>query len=783
MMIRSRQYRDIKQGSLFQSASVKEQQSLKPLRNLLEIVKKQTKRIFKFSVISSLAFSIIVGCKNGGSDSPEDSSSDSQNACAWDTDDSFSRANPYSMPSALEGYICPLGDEDWYSFVVPAGHDLVHLGVSLDAPVSSLDLSYVIWDNTANNLIASSDVKQPIVAGSAFSWLHHILPGNYFLQVRDSGNDGQDVYHPYRIELQTSKDADVNEPNNSAPMATVASGQPIVGRISYNGDEDWYQIAGDEKNILRLQLEMPISGIEVSFRIETSDGVVLATGTNISGSIQETNLTYDLAIDSAGPFYVVVYDDLNNSSDHKISYQLQVSTDFDPDANENNDNPSIATEIGTLSCGSKWSEWITTTGYIASTGDRDWYHVETTGCDGGIVEAELLFNGTTSMPENFMASLRFVREIDEQPCQLDQDCQTISKTCNSNLDCGFFGNTCSVQGTCAGGGICMPAGVCGANWALAQATEAERGAIQFCAPVQNWSAQGGFHLIVSDVAGVSFAVDHAYTLRIRGRLDPDGNEQALPYSTFSPLDNDDAVPYQANAIVVPVHDCLQGTVVPDSSEDTDSISEGDTDTYTDSSEQVDTGSEPIVIDTETTTSVDTQNDTSEDTSTETEPVLPQTVPGCCGPNDWIEGYLSYTYDQDWYSYAHPCPGKDCMVRIVYDIGAGPVDTYIRVHSNSNTWFDNIASISDKSSQQQQSGYFGGTATDDTCFYAYNGHQGSPFWYYLSVRDTIFVSQENPLDGTWDWSAEQPYRFCIEKVASECTSPCQFYEGEGCGSPQ
>lgn len=121
-----------------------------------------------------------------------------------------------------------------------------------------------------------------------------------------------------------------------------------------------------------------------------------------------------------------------------------------------------------------------------------------------------------------------------------------------------------------------------------------------------------------------------------------------------------------------------------------------------------------------------------------------------------------------------------MVRILYEIDEGPVDTYFRVFHGGSMWYDNLASVMEQTTQSAVSSAYGGLAATDDCFYAYNGHGDS---YYLSVRDTIFVDDNEPLGGQWDWSVGQHYRFCIEKVAAGCQSPCQYYEGSGCGQPE
>ena len=158
-----------------------------------------------------------------------------------------------------------------------------------------------------------------------------------------------------------------------------------------------------------------------------------------------------------------------------------------------------------------------------------------------------------------------------------------------------------------------------------------------------------------------------------------------------------------------------------------------------------------------------------------------TAADCCDSTTWTEAYLSYAYDQDWYAYQHPCPTQDCMVRVNYEFDEGPVDFYMQVYEGMNPWFDNLADTTDPGDQPAKSGYFGGLNTDDYCFYAYQGHLGDPFYYYLPVRDTVYVSEDQEDDGTWDWSTAQGYRFCIEKIAAGCVDPCFLYD-DGCGAP-
>jgi hypothetical protein len=151
---------------------------------------------------------------------------------------------------------------------------------------------------------------------------------------------------------------------------------------------------------------------------------------------------------------------------------------------------------------------------------------------------------------------------------------------------------------------------------------------------------------------------------------------------------------------------------------------------------------------------------------------------CCegNPANWVEGYLSYTYDQDWYSYEHPCPEEDCMVAVHYELAAGPVDFLLMVSRWENDVWIEFDPPSDTGNSPARSNKYGGTAAGDECFFAHNMHED----YFFVVRDTVWVSESNPRGGLWDASKDQSYRFCIEKIADGCVSPCRTADdGSGC----
>ena len=100
-----------------------------------------------------------------------------------------------------------------------------------------------------------------------------------------------------------------------------------------------------------------------------------------------------------------------------------------------------------------------------------------------------------------------------------------------------------------------------------------------------------------------------------------------------------------------------------------------------------------------------------------------------------------------------------MVRIVLQIDEGPVDHHWQVYAGNSPWFDQIVPVTEAPHHGAVAGTFGGLENSDQCFYAFQGHE-QPY-YVLSIRDFLPVP---------DASADQRYRFCIEKVADGCHEP-------------
>jgi len=682
-------------------------------------------RLLTVTLCASTLFLLLTGCSKKTEQTPEltDAANDPDDPCPWDTNDSSKNAENLPMDETTSGYICPPGDQDWYEFTVSAGNDLLNVSMTLDAPVSPVEVTYSIWlDNKTT--VAAPISGENALPGLPLSITHKLDAKTYFLMARDSGGNVQDTSHPYNIILTASKDLDSHEPNDNQEVSTSIGNdkENIKGYISYRNDEDWYSISLSKRTLLDVHLTMPKGSIEPAYSIINANGDVLASDANAGGTAVPTDLQYRVSIKEDGDYYIVISDDNKLDSDADTPYTLVLSSTPDPDVNESNDHPTEATSFSTsLSCNSDWSKWETKEGYIASSGDVDWYKLNITGCDYAVIEVDLTFDSPDSLPDDFIASARLVRVDADTSCKMDQECQTLTKKCKTNLGCSLFGNTCLASGVCGGAGVCLTGDLCGANLISKSAQPNAPGKVHFAAPLHNWSDPNAIYLVIANGYSNSFSTNHSYSVKARIITEPDPSEMADGY-TPKPPTIDEVKTQAKKAIEVPVHNCVAG---------------GDTDGG---------------------------------------------VMDCCDNGDWIKGFISFNYDQDGFKYRHPCPNNDCIVRILYEFDDGPVDFYLNVYRNGKIWFNNLSNAVDKNHQSAITGAYGGLTDNDECFYAYKGHKGDPFWYNLHIRDTVFVSEKEQTNGTWDWNIGQQYRFCIEKIADGCSEPpCHLYD-EGCGLP-
>lgn len=722
--------------------------------------------------------------------------------CVFDEDDEPAAAT--ALDGEARGALCPVQDRDWYAFSVPSGDRLVTVELSMDSPISPVEPTYEI--RAADGAAVAAPAADEVGAG--LSVRHCLAPGAYRLAVRDSGDDAQDLRNGYTLRVQTAPDPDGAEPNDGEGAATaLRPGQAASGVIACRGDADWHVIEAGERQILRYVFELPVAELEPRVRVIGADGTVLDDRSAPAARREATRLERAVMLPGAGPVFVVVGDDDGRDGDPAAAYRLTVALDDEADVNEPNNDVRTATALPALNCGDGWTGWVEVQGTVGTVGDPDWFRLPLEGCDPGVIEAEMAFDGAPAA--GVEAAVAVVRPHGDSPCAADADCRSLNRDCSSGWDCVGLGNVCQADGRCAGATTCLPEGTCGAflidrrYTPSGAAGEVNRALVS--APLRR---DPSVYLRLGDYAGDARDAARFYTLRVRVRRDPDGREPSDAYSPVR-LRSDPVGPQLQLARernVVPVHGCIlreppvmkggpMDAAVEDMAVDA-SVDMGPEDMGSEDMAAVDMTPVDMAPDMapEDMTPVDmtpvdmAPEDMAPMDMAPVDMAAPEdmgpgpdengVVPGCCGPGDWIEGALSYDGDQDWYAYRHPCPGQDCTVRIRYEIDGGSVDPLWQVFRGDSLWFDTVVPVDEVEANPARSGAFGGVEAGDQCFYAYNGHTargGDPFWYYLSVRDLLPAV---------DWDPDQRYRFCIEKVAEFCAEPpCRVYERGGCGVPE
>ena len=685
----------------------------------------------------SLLFALLACDTSSELESPA-SSDTASDPCAWDDDSVDAPAALGSEP--VPGWICPLGDQDWYRVELQESDALLTLSLELEGPVSPLDLSWTVWDSEGTEVQAEPESHEAATTGQPLEITHGLAPGVYLVALRDVGADAYDTRHGYRLTATASPDPDPNEPNQDASTAT-AGGQH-TGYVAYRGDEDWFVVRPEQDAVLSLALDADVVDYQLAYSLRDGEGETIGHVDVSESTRLATSSSLSWAIGGGERWYAVVSDDDGLDADRDTPYQLTLELLDQPDALEPNDDPAASTGLGALRCAETWSDPVEAQGYLATPADVDWFRVDLSRCESGVLEASLQLGGEEGLPEGLSPMLRFLRPDPESSCSVDQDCQSLSRTCSSDWDCAGYGNTCLGDGVCAGSGSCLPSGSCGATLLYEQAVEDRPGTVEVAVPTLG---EESLYLEVSDFMNDSASLEDAYTLTVRARQDPDEHEPNHVW-TAGPGDAPSYSVQTPYAVTVPVHDCSVPTCCLDLP-----VEEGD-------SGSVQLGGDTAVE--------DCCGDGTDACCLPTD---------CCGEDDWIEGQLSFSYDQDWYAYEHPCPDEDCLLQVHFEVGEGPVDVYTQLLVSNSLWFDALVDVSEESFHAPISSAYGGLEADDECFYAYSGHGSST--YHLGFRDTNYGGESE----RWDWDPDQTYRFCIEKVSQECVPPCTTYD-DGCGQP-
>ena len=547
--------------------------------------------------------------------------------CQRDESEGPESAVSVTVGQQVEGYLCPVEDEDWYLVELPSGTGLLGVELSMSSTITPVEPTYSVWSmNGAGepDTVAAAPAADAI--GAALDEVHCIAPDSYYLVVRDHGDNAQDLRHAYSLTVTTQAEPDTHEPNNDAASFTaITSGTPVQGAVACVGDQDWYKITVPAGELLHIKLDAEIAGFEPGFRLLDASEELVVEDSNPRGQLEATAIDTYRVLPGPGEYFIVVGDDDDVDADPSVMYTLTVDSEIDIDPNEPNNHPDEATELSgsSVGCGGSFTGWINQTGTMGSTGDNDWFELPLSGCGNGIleVEVELDYSGLSNqeqwdMQDEVQASVAMVRRHVASACSGDESCRALTQPCDDMWDCAGYFNNCLPEGLCAGATVCLPGNVCGANQTERHYTRLNPPATITQPPPANIARLGApifgdsvIYLKVGDFQANGGTPAAVYSLRVRVRSDPDTHEANNLYSTILTEDMLD----------------------------------------------------------------DTRNSPT-----------PITVGSSC---NWTSGRISYENDVDWYSYPHPCPGSDCTLRLGYQIDSGAVEHVYAVYHGGSSWFD------------------------------------------------------------------------------------------------
>jgi hypothetical protein len=625
-----------------------------------------------------------------------------------------------------EGMVCPRGDQDFYAIEVGAGMNLLDVNVGYASALSKVMLQARLFeaDGTTQvpNAIASdtssSDGKNAVVTTFAVS------AGSYILRVSDANDANSDSVNSYVLQTATAVDPDAHEPNDTAAQAKVADGTP--GFFASVGDVDMYQITiANAASLLQMKVTNPaMAKASISYEIMDAALTVLATG-EVPPAAAPLDLTRPAP--KSGRLLVALHAPAGSQPDRRpeAGYSLVLAEIAETDANDTpprNDTPATATCLAGAGtpCTAVFSgaavAFKTQSGSIGSRGDRDYFVARATSAPA--VVAATLRAPATAMD---LAVDILVPDL-ASACSVDSDCNVLAGSCTTDDDCELSHHC-----------IAAKAGACTTT------------TCRQC-------AGSGRCLALPDSPGKS-----ACGVTIYAALDTDGG-MTTGKDGFNTVRTAQPV-FGAGPVFVVVHDNKDDQYDPSLVYSLD----------------VQIAPEPDPMDSGAAATARNnfynpypiQSTNLKPNQARAKDITAQITAGTS-----VAGFISYQSDEDWFSFTHPCPGKDCgLVFEWVQPGPSPVRPVFFLRRDDLSLHESWTYTGAIPAAAPITDVFGdGDCTE--CSFASAKHVAkgtTPYRYYLQVRD-------GGADD-WDFAASGRYEFRLKTVTSGCPASCSE-EGAG-----
>ncbi len=262
--------------------------------------------------------------------------------------------------SPANGYICPQGDVDWYTFTLGSTQQVTVALTPPQNPCLDYDVQLFSSCGTFLGFSASSGcATETLSAGNLSAGTYRVVV------VPASGANSASASYSLSVTTAGACGAEAGEPaNNSCGSASsIGIGSPANGYICPQGDVDWYTFTLGSTQQVTVTLTPPQNPcLDYDVQLFSSCGTFLGFSAN-SGCATETLNAGNL---SAGTYRVVVVPS-GGANSASAAYTLSVTTAGACGAEAGEPANNSCVSASPINLGSPAN------GYICPQGDVDWY--------------------------------------------------------------------------------------------------------------------------------------------------------------------------------------------------------------------------------------------------------------------------------------------------------------------------------------------------------------------------------------------------------------------------
>jgi hypothetical protein len=669
----------------------------------------------------------VAGCSSAKKDGEDLDADVASNGCIADPSKAAASALPLAVGDKAVGMICPRSDQDFYTIEVGQGMNLLDVNLAYPSALSKVVLQARLFEADAITQVpnaAASDTDSTDGKNSVVTTFAVPKPGSYILRVGDANDASSDSVNSYVLQVATALDPDTHEANDTAALAKAADSAP--GYFSSVGDVDIYQVTiANSGSLLQMKVTNP-GAAKATIQYEIMDTALNLLGT---GEVAPAATAMDLTrpAPKSGQLLVSLHYPTGSAPDHRpeAGYSLVLGEISETDSNDRpprNDTPATATCLSGAGtpCPAVYSgsavTFKTQSGTIGSRGDRDYFVVR-----------------ATSAPAVVAATLR--APATAMDLALDILVPHLPSTCKADADCNVLAGSCTTDDDCELSHHCI---------------DAKAGA---CATTTCRQCAGaGRCLALPDSPGQS-----ACGVTIYSALDSDGG-MTTGKDGFNVVRTAQPV-FAVGPVFVVVHDNKDDQYDPGLvySLDVQIVPEPDPmDNSTDPASR-NNFFNPYPI----------QSTNLKPSQARAKDISAQITAGTS-----IVGFISYQSDEDWFSFAHPCPGTNCgLVFEWVQPGPSPVRPVFLMRRDDLSLHESWTYAGTLPTTVAITDQFGdGDCTE--CSFASAKHVASgstPYRYYLQVRDAGADD--------WDFTPSGRYEFRLKSLTPGCPTSCSE-EGAG-----